>query len=115
VRGIDPAASRWQGRRPFSRWTALTVQRLLRAHSQKCHDAAESAVSRPPNPLPGYRIVEITLPDDSPAAGTRLSDVTRPPGYLPVSLLRNRHLRRPDPHLVVRPGDRIALLTPEPS
>jgi CIC family chloride channel protein len=79
------------------------------------HDASGSAVTEPPNPLPGYRVVEITLPDDSPAAGTRLSDVTWPPGYLPVSLLRNRHLRRPDPHVLLRPGDRIALLTPEPS
>ena len=68
-----------------------------------------------PNPLPGYRIVEITLPDDSPAAGSRLGEVTWPTGYQPVSLLRNRHLRAPDPHLVIRPGDRIALLTPEPS
>jgi CIC family chloride channel protein len=77
------------------------------------HDLA--VATPPPNPLPGYRIVEITLPDDSPAAGTRLSDVSWPPGYLPVSLLRNRHLRPPDAHLVMRPGDRIALLTPEPS
>jgi CIC family chloride channel protein len=68
-----------------------------------------------PNPLPGYRIVEITLPDNSPAAGTKLGDITWPAGYQPVSLLRNRHLRGPDPHLVIRPGDRIALLTPEPS
>jgi hypothetical protein len=44
-----------------------------------------------------------------------LSDVNWPPGYLPVSLLHNRHLRRPDPHIVLRPGDRIALLTPRPS
>ena len=72
-------------------------------------------VAQPSNPLPGYRVVEITLPDDSPAAGTRLSEVTWPPGYLPVSLLRNRHLRRPDPQLLLRPGDRIALLTPESS
>lgn len=69
----------------------------------------------PPNPLPGYRIIEITLPDDSPVAGTRLREVTWPPGYLPVSLLRNRHLRRPEPDIIMRPGDRIALLTAEPS
>jgi CIC family chloride channel protein len=77
--------------------------------------AASAAAASPPDPLPGYRIVEITLPDDSSAAGTELGDITWPPGYLPVSLLRNRHLRPPEPHLVMRPGDRIALLTPEPS
>jgi CIC family chloride channel protein len=82
------------------------------ASQEQHHDIAAAAA---PNPLPGYRIVEITLPDDSPAAGTKLGDLTWPAGYQPVSLLRNRHLRAPDPHLVVRPGDRIALLTPEPS
>jgi len=66
----------------------------------------------PPNPLPGYRMVEITLPGDSPAAGTKLGDATWPPGTLPVTLLRDRHLHRPDPHLILRPGDRIAVLTP---
>ena len=75
----------------------------------------DGAAASPPDPLPGYRIVEITLPDDSAAAGTELGDITWPPGYQPVSLLRNRHLRPPEPHLVMRPGDRIALLTPEPS
>ena len=78
------------------------------------HDNA-AGTAPPPNPLPGYRIVEITLPDDSPAAGTRLSNTTWPPGSMPVSLLRDRHLHRPDPHLVLRPRDRIALLTPETS
>jgi CIC family chloride channel protein len=62
---------------------------------------------------PGFRVVEITLPADSPSAGLRLSDVSWPPGYLPVSLLRDRLLRPPDADLVLRPGDRIALLSPD--
>ena len=89
------------------------------AQAQEAAEVQEAALAtqpahplKPSNPLPGYRIVEVTVPDDSPAAGTRLSDVGWPPGYLPVSLLHNRSLRRPDPHLVVRAGDRIALLTP---
>jgi CIC family chloride channel protein len=113
-----------------------TVAREIRAAQQNAAQAQEAAeaaggmvdqaagrvpqghqgvavAAPPPNPLPGYRIVEITLPDDSPAAGTMLSDVTWPAGYMPVSLLRNRHLRPPEPHLVMRPGDRIALLTAE--
>jgi chloride channel protein, CIC family len=77
------------------------------------HDR-ESAAAQPPNPLPGYRVLEITLPDDSPSVGSKLSDITWPSGYTPVSLLRNRHLRSPDPHLIMRPGDRIALLTQPP-
>ncbi|HEY0717900.1 MAG TPA: chloride channel protein [Streptosporangiaceae bacterium] len=79
------------------------------------HHERESDAAQPPNPLPGYRVVEITLPDDSPSVGGKLSDVPWPSGYLPVSLLRNRHLCSPDPSLVMRPGDRIALLTQGPS
>jgi CIC family chloride channel protein len=73
--------------------------------------ADDGAAAQPPDPLPGYRVVEITVPDGSPSAGRRLGDISWPPGYLPVSLLRDRLLRPPDAHLVVRPGDRIALLT----
>jgi chloride channel protein, CIC family len=63
------------------------------------------------DPRPGYRVVEITVPDGSGSVGQRLSDVSWPPGYLPVSLLRDRLLQPPDADLVMRPGDRIALLT----
>ncbi|HWG15951.1 MAG TPA: chloride channel protein, partial [Streptosporangiaceae bacterium] len=87
------------------------VAREIHAAQQDTAQAPETAdATPPPNPLPGYRIVEITLPDDSPTVGSKLSDITWPAGYLPVSLLRNRHLRPPEPHLVIRPGDRIALL-----
>jgi Trk K+ transport system NAD-binding subunit len=65
------------------------------------------------NPLPGYRVIEVTLADGSPAAGTRLGDIRWPAGFLPVSVLRGRPLRQPDPRTVVRSGDRIALLTPD--
>ena len=86
-----------------------------RAAAGAGHDTPESAAAQPPNPLPAYRVVEITLTADSSAAGTRLGDISWPPGHVPVSLLRNRSLHRPDPHTVVRPGDRIALLTPDDS
>ena len=79
------------------------------------HRDRESDAAEPPDPLPGYRVVEITLPDDSPTIGSKLSDITWPAGYTAVSLLRNRHLRPLDPHLVMRPGDRIALLAQAPS
>ena len=78
-------------------------------------ETPDAAAAQPPNPLPGYRIVEITLADDSPAAGTRLGDVSWPPGYVPVSLLRDRNLRRPDPRTVIHTGARIALLIPDAS
>ncbi len=78
------------------------------------HDTPAATAGSPPNPLPGYRIVEITIPDGSPAAGATLGDIGWPPGSVPVSLLRGRSLRQPDPKTVLGPGDRINLLAPRP-
>jgi chloride channel protein, CIC family len=79
------------------------------------HESPASTASQPSNPLPGYRIVEVTIADGSPAAGAKLGEVAWPPGWAPVSLLRNRRLRQPDPATVVGPGDRINLLARQPS
>lgn len=74
------------------------------------HDSPASTAGAPPNPLPGYRVIEITIADGSAAAGTRLGDITWPPDWVPVSLLRNRSLRQPDPKTVLDAGDRVNLL-----
>ena len=74
----------------------------------------DSALREPPTPLTGYQVLEVTLPDDSPAAGQPLGTVTWPPGWTPVSALHNRQLGTPDPGLVLSPGDRINLLVPSP-
>ncbi len=68
----------------------------------------------PPTPLPGYQVVEITVGKDSPAAGKKLGAIAWPPGCVPVSVLRHRSLREPDPGLTLAPGDRVSLLTPTP-
>ena len=73
------------------------------------------SAAKPPSPLPGYRIVEITIADGSPAAGMKLGDITWPPGYFPVSVLHDRSLRAPDPQAVLGAGDRVNLLTPDAS
>ncbi len=78
------------------------------------HDTAASTAEAPPNPLPGYRVIEITIADGSPAAGTKLGDIVWPPGWVPVSLLRNRSLRQPDPKTVLGAGDRVNLLARGP-
>ena len=75
-------------------------------------DTPEPSAAKPPSPLPGYRIIEITIADGSPAAGMKLADITWPPGYLPVSVLHDRSLRAPDPQAVLGAGDRVNLLTP---
>jgi CIC family chloride channel protein len=65
----------------------------------------------PPTPLPGYQFAEITITAGSPAAGTKLGDLTWPPGSTPVTVMRGRHLRPPHPELTLAPGDRVSLLT----
>jgi chloride channel protein, CIC family len=67
-----------------------------------------------PTPLPGYQVLEVTLGEDSPAAGRALGGIIWPPGCFPVSILRDRTLRDPDPALTLAPGDRVNLLTRTP-
>jgi len=66
----------------------------------------------PPAPLHGYRVLEICIGPDSPAAGRPLSSLSWPPGSIPVSILRRRKLRQPDPDLTLADGDRVSLLVP---
>jgi chloride channel protein, CIC family len=65
---------------------------------------------KPPTPLAGYHVAEITVEPRSAAAGTALGSLTWPPGSLPVSVRRHNRPRSPDPGLTLRPGDRIVLL-----
>ena len=77
----------------------------------------ESSRQEPPNPLPGYQVLEVTIEDGSPASGQALGAITWPPGSYPVSVLRNRTLQDAEPSLTLTPGDRINLLAraPQPS
>ena len=78
------------------------------------HATPDAFPQHPPTPLPGYRLTEITIAAGSPAAGRKLADVTWPPGSTPVTVLRGRQLRPPQPELTLAPGDRVSLLTAEP-
>ena len=88
------------------------------AHAQLAadwdHADPDSARQHPPTPLPGYQLVEITIAGDSPASSRKLGEVLWPPASTPVSILRGRHLRPPDPQLTLAPGDRVGLLTVTP-
>jgi CIC family chloride channel protein len=68
----------------------------------------------PPDPLPGYEVLEVTLGPDSPAAGTTLGSIRWPSGIIPVAVLRRRRLQEPDPALTLVAGDRVSLLAPAP-
>jgi chloride channel protein, CIC family len=78
------------------------------------HADPGSLPRHPPTPLPGYRLVDITITAGSPAAGCKLADVTWPPGSTPVTVLRGHQLRPPHPELTLAPGDRVSLLTAAP-
>jgi CIC family chloride channel protein len=64
----------------------------------------------PPTPLPGYQVLEITIPGGSPAAGAALGTITWPPGHTPVSVQHGQQIRNPDPALILSAGDRVTLL-----
>jgi chloride channel protein, CIC family len=71
--------------------------------------------ARPPGRLAGYQVAEFTIGSESPAAGRTLSSIHLPDGSIPVSILRDRILREPDPNLALAAGDRVSVLTPVPA
>ncbi|HEY5361497.1 MAG TPA: chloride channel protein [Streptosporangiaceae bacterium] len=82
-----------------------------RADASAAPPDPEASPHEPPDPLPGHQVLEVTLQDNSPAAGNALGDITWPDGSFPVSVLRNRRLQDADPATILAPGDRINLLT----
>jgi CIC family chloride channel protein len=74
---------------------------------------AATMLRHPPAPLPGYQLIEITIPSASPAAGRTLADVAWPPASTPISVLHGRQLQAPDPSLTLAVGDRVSLLVPQ--
>jgi chloride channel protein, CIC family len=79
--------------------------------AQAADTGPPDGASQPPTPLPGYRVLEITIGPGSPGAGKAIGSITWPPGFLPVSVLHGSTLHEPHPDLVLAPGDRISLLT----
>jgi hypothetical protein len=78
------------------------------------HADPDSLPQHPPTPLRGYRFTEITIIADSLAVGRKIGDLTWPQGSTPVSVLRGRELRPPNPQITLAPGDRVSLLTAAP-
>ena len=108
----------------------ITSQNVLQAIARHMHAAPaatpahqaaalavpgpQAAPGQPPDPLPGYQILEITISAGSPAAGQALGGTTWPPGWIPVTVLDNHTLRDADPGITLAPGDRVTLLAREP-
>ena len=55
-------------------------------------------------------MAEIAITSGSPAAGRRLNEINWPPRCVPVSVLRGRKLRMPEPAFRLGVGDRVNLL-----
>jgi CIC family chloride channel protein len=72
--------------------------------------AAGDSSARAATPLTGFHIVEITVDAGSPVVGAKLGAVTWPTGAIPVSLIRGRRLRNPDPGVTLAEGDCVNLL-----
>jgi len=76
---------------------------------------SRTADGAPPDPLHGYQVLEFTVRSDSAAVGRTLGSIGMPPGSTPVSVLRDRVLREPDPNLALAAGDRVSVLAPFPA
>jgi CIC family chloride channel protein len=84
------------------------------AAADRGHGDAEATLQHPPVPLPGYQVIEITIPGDSPAAGRKLGELPWPLAGTLVSVLSGRRLRPPDSEITLSAGDRVSLLIPAP-
>jgi chloride channel protein, CIC family len=73
----------------------------------------KTALREPAAPLPGYQMLEISVEEGSPAAGTALNAIAWPPGSTPAAILHGRTIRDPDPGVTLAPGDRVILLVNE--
>ena len=71
-------------------------------------------LQHPSAPLPGYQVIEVTIPGGSPAAGRKVGDLPWPPAATLVSVLRGRRLRPPESEITLSAGDRVSLLVPVP-
>ncbi len=74
-----------------------------------------STLREPSTSLPGYQILEVTIPTGSPATGKALGALTWPTGWIPVSMLHDRKMSDPDPGAALNPGDQIILLARQPA
>ena len=93
--------------------------RAAQAGGSPAQPAAEPVLPGPqddlheaPTPLDSYQLLEIAIPDGSPAAGLALGNITWPPGCIAVSVLNHGTLRDPDAGIILAPGDRVSLLAP---
>ncbi|MGA9857324.1 MAG: chloride channel protein [Solirubrobacteraceae bacterium] len=75
----------------------------------------EQAAHQSSAPLDGYQIVELSITDDSLAAGRPISEVSWPTGSIVVAVTDRGELLAPSARLRIRAGERVVVLTPSPN
>ena len=71
-----------------------------------------TAIHMPSTPLPGYEVLELQIPPDSPARGRRVGDIDWPTGSIVVAVTQGREIHAARPDLQLHPGERVMVLTP---
>ena len=71
-----------------------------------------TAIHTPTTPLPGYEVLELQIPPDSPAQGRSIADIDWPTDTIVVAVTQDREIRAARPDLQLRPGERVMVLTP---
>ena len=71
-----------------------------------------AAIQTPSVPLPGYEVLELQIPPDSPARGRRVADIDWPTGSIAVAVTQGREIQAARPDLQLHPGERVLVLAP---
>jgi CIC family chloride channel protein len=87
---------------------AESTRAELEADLAAAHQSTDEDAS--PNPLTGYRVIEVVVENHLQAVGKPLGALAWPPGHTPVSVLHHRVLHEADPALHLDAGDRVNLL-----
>lgn len=88
----------------------ITPESIVRAVRDELRTHRPDPDGVAPNPLPGYRVLEIEIGPASSADGRPLGEIAWPAGCLPVSITRDGGVRDATAETRVRRGDRLNLL-----
>ena len=71
-----------------------------------------AAIHTPTTPLPGYEVLELQIPPNSPARGRRVADIDWPTGSIAVAVTQGREIQAARPDSRLHPGERLIVLAP---
>jgi chloride channel protein, CIC family len=71
-----------------------------------------TAIHTPTTPLPGYEVLELQIPPNSPARGQRDADIGWPTGSIAVAVTQGREIQAARPDIRLHLGERLIVLGP---